>query len=210
VRLIIANDHEIIVRGLIAMLAPFRSEVEIVGTALGDHEILDLADETSPDLVLLDAFLRGDGGVQAAAKLLASAPDFRVVIFTYEEDARLRDEALRAGVTGYLLKSLDAARLVTDLQRVAEGELVVDPPPTSLAGTDARSGCPGAELGLSRREGEVLALLVEGSTNRQIAESLFVGEETVKSHLRSLYRKLGVRDRSSAVSVAWRRELFPR
>ncbi len=136
-----------------------------------------------------------------------------MVLLTVYDDEQYLYQALRAGAAGYLLKQVDAPDLVRHLERVVAGEVVVDP---ALAGRVARSAArleagefwPGAHLGLTQRESEVLALIVAGLSNRAIAAKLVVGEETVKSHARGIYRKLEVTDRAGAVAVALREGLF--
>jgi len=137
----------------------------------------------------------------------------RVVLLTVYDDEQYLFEALRAGAAGYLTKQVVAAELLGYLRRVLDGEIVVDP---GLAGRVALSASriergefwPGAALGLSRRESEVLELMVNGQTNRAIAARLMLGEETIKTHVRSIYRKLGVNDRAQAVAVALREGTF--
>ena len=118
-------------------------------------------------------------------------------------------EALGLGVAGYLLRSQSGDQLAESLRWIRSGQVVIDPAMATeialrAASLDAKGRWPGAELGLSGRESEVLQLLTQGLSNRQIAEELFVGQETVKTHLCSLYRKLDVRDRGQAVSKALR------
>jgi DNA-binding NarL/FixJ family response regulator len=135
------------------------------------------------------------------------------VIFTYDTDEDRLSDALRIGVSGYLLKSLGADEFVSYLARVRQGEVVVDP---SLAARialraaqhEAPRPWPGGQIGISQRESEVLALLVEGSSNLAIAARLGVGNETVKTHLRSIYKKLEVNDRAQAVASVLRQGFF--
>ena len=132
-----------------------------------------------------------------------------MVTFTDDADERCLFEALRLGVSGYLLKSLSGTQLADHLVRVHDGEVVVDPTmATRIALRTAHAGSgrswPGSEVGLSQRESEVLVLLATGLSNRLIADELILGEETIKTHLRSIYRKLGVSDRAQAVGAALR------
>ena len=132
-----------------------------------------------------------------------------MVIFTNDADERRLFEALRLGVSGYLLKSLSGTQLADHLMRVHDGQVVVDPTMATGIAMRAAHGrgrgmWPGSELGLSRRESEVLVLLARGLSNRLIADELVLGEETIKTHLRSIYRKLGVNDRAQAVATALR------
>ena len=213
VRLVLANDDHIIIEGLRAMLAPFDDVVQVVGTAMGDPQI-ELAADTKDyaDVMLIDAFSRAAGGIDAAAKVLAQDPPFAVAVFTDAEDMRLMLQALRMGVQGYLLKSAEPSELVDMVVRIRDGETVVDPRLATEAAILAARAIdlgewPGAHLGLTRREAELLALLGQGRNPATIASDLGVSSETVRTHTRNIYRKLGVGDRAAAVAVAWREGL---
>jgi DNA-binding NarL/FixJ family response regulator len=213
VRAVLANDDHIIIEGLRAMLMPYDDQVMVVATAEGDPEIV-LAAEVAEnvDVMLIDAFSRAAGGIDAAVKVLATDPDFAVAIFTDADDLRLMLQALRVGVRGYLLKSAKPPDLVDMLVRLAAGEVVVDPQlATEAALMAARTidlgDWPGAHLGLTRREAELLTLLGQGIAPRVAAEKMGLSNETVRTHTRNLYRKLQVSDRASAVAIAWREGL---
>lgn len=213
VRVVLVNDEEIILEGLQAMLAHHHDRVHLVGGILLTDDVVSEATSLRADVVLLDMNIQGTNGLEVAATMVAQKPTFRVVIFTDEADERRLFEALRLGVSGYLLKSLASAQLADHLVRVHEGEMVVDPAmATRIAMRAAHLGggriWPGSQLGLSQRESEVLSLLVDGLSNRVIAAQLVVGEETVKTHLRSIYRKLGVNDRAQAIAAAIRQGMF--
>ncbi|HEX6425155.1 MAG TPA: response regulator transcription factor [Acidimicrobiales bacterium] len=210
VRVVLANDDRIIIEGLRAMLLPYADRVVVVGTAQGEPEIqMAAGDESEADVMLIDAFSRRAGGIDAAAKVLAADPPFAVAVFTEADDAWLTLQALRLGVRGYLLKSSGPSELVDMLVRLRDGETVVDPQlATSAALLASRTidlgEWPGAHLGLTRRESELLAMLGEGVTLRQAAQQLGLSVETVRTHTRNIYRKLDVSDRAAAVAVAWR------
>lgn len=213
VRLVLANDDHIIVEGLRAMLAPYDDQVKIVGTAVGDPQV-ELTAETldDADVMLIDAFSRTAGGIDAAAKVLAQDPPFAVAVFTDADDMRLMLQALRLGVQGYLLKSASPADLVDMVVRLHAGETVVDQRlATEAAMLAARAvdlgEWPGAHLGLTRREAELLTLLGQGKNPADVAGELGVSSETVRTHTRNIYRKLGVSDRAAAVALAWREGL---
>ena len=213
VRLVLANDDHIIVEGLRAMLAPYDDQVKIVGTAVGDPQV-ELTAETldDADVMLIDAFSRTAGGIDAAAKVLAQDPPFAVAVFTDADDMRLMLQALRLGVQGYLLKSASPADLVDMVVRLQAGETVVDQRlATEAAMLAARAvdlgEWPGAHLGLTRREAELLTLLGQGKNPADVAGELGVSSETVRTHTRNIYRKLGVSDRAAAVALAWREGL---
>jgi DNA-binding NarL/FixJ family response regulator len=213
VRVVLANDDQIIIEGLRAMLRPYADQVKVVGTAVGDPEIL-MADDEEPgaDVMLIDAFSRRAGGIDAAAKVLAGDPPFAVAVFTDADDAWLTLQALRLGVRGYVLKSSGPPELVDMLMRLRDGETVVDPRLATSAALLASRNLdlgewPGAHLGLTRREAELLAKLGEGMTLRQAAHELGLSVETVRTHTRNIYRKLDVSDRAAAVAAAWREGL---
>jgi DNA-binding NarL/FixJ family response regulator len=213
VRVLLVDDHEMVRRGLQAMLARYADDVVIVGEAgnIGDAE--RLVADLRPDIVLCDMRLGKESGLDLASSLLQRDPACTIVILTVYDDEQYLYQALRIGVSGYLLKRVDGAELVGHLLQAAEGHVVIDPllagrVATSAARLQAGEFWPGARLGLSQRESEVLALGVSGMSNRAIAARLVIGDETVKSHLSSVYRKLDVRDRAGAVAVALREGLF--
>src|SRR5262245_1312188 len=210
VRVVLANDDHIIIEGLRAMLQHYADQVKVVGTAEGEPQIQMAADgESEADVMLLDAFSRTAGGIDAAAKVLGQDPPFSVAVFTDADDMRLMLQALRIGVRGYLLKSSTPDELVDMLVRLRDGEVVIDPRlATEAALMAARTidlgDWPGAHLGLTRREAELLALLGQGVTPRAAAEQMGLSRETVRTHTRNLYRKLDVRDRAAALAIARR------
>ncbi|SRR5579875_28283 len=208
-RLVLVDDHEMVLQGLKAILARFAGRVRIVGEAADAAAAGPLVDALDPDIVLVDVRLGRTSGLDLCRSLVERDPARRVVLLSAYDDEQYLFQALRAGAAGYLLKRVGGAELVAHLERVAQGETVVDP---AMAGRAAASAArlqrgefwPGAHLGLTHRESEVLALAVAGLSNRAIAGRLVLGEETVKSHLRSIYRKLEVSDRAGAVAVALR------
>jgi len=212
-RIVLVDDHEMVLQGLKAMLAPYRGRVEVVGESLNGQDAVAMVAELTPDIVLCDVRLQGLSGLDLCRKMLDRVPGQRVVLLSVYEDEQYLFEALRAGACGYLVKRIDGDELVRSLERAADGETVIDP---TLAGravdTAARLASgeywPGARQGLTHRESEVLALVVSGLSNRAVAGRLVVGDETVKSHLRSIYRKLRVNDRAGAVATALREGIF--
>jgi DNA-binding NarL/FixJ family response regulator len=203
------DDHEKVLEGLKAMLARFTGRVRVVGQAASAEEAQPMVAALSPDVVLCDVRLRGSSGLDLCRRLIEADPDCRVLLLSVYDDEQYLFQALRAGAVGYLLKRVTGAELVAHLERVVDGETVVDP---TMAGRAAVSAArlqrgefwPGAHVGLTHRESEVLVLAVAGLSNRAIAGRLVLGEETVKSHLRAIYRKLEVNDRAGAVAVALR------
>src|SRR4029450_10003801 len=173
VRIVLANDDHIIIEGLRAMLTPYDDQVRVVATAAGDPEIVIAAEVAeNVDGMMIDAFSRTAGGIDAAVKVLATDPEFAVAIFTDADDLRLMLQALRVGVRGYLLKSAKPPGRAGMVVRLAAGEVVVDPRlATEAALMAARTidlgDWPGAHLGLTRREAELLPLLGQGSPHRR-------------------------------------------
>ena len=213
ITVVIVDDHQMVLDGLKAMLAPYQDQLRIVGEASEPAAALALATELKPDAVLLDVRLRDASGLDLCAEILRARPDCKVVFLTVYDDEQYLYQALRVGAAGFLLKRIKGGELVDYLRRICDGEVLIDP---SLAGRVALSAArlrsgefwPGAHLGLTQRESEVLSLLVAGLSNRAIAMKLVVSEETVKTHSRGIYRKLGVSDRAGAVAVALREGVF--
>ena len=212
-RLVIVDDHQMVLDGLRAMLRPYAGQVEVAGEASDPAEAVGLVTRLRPDAVLLDVRLRGASGLDLCQDLLAAHPACKVVFLTVYDDEQYLYQALRVGAAGFLLKRIRGGELVDYLRRIGDGEVLIDP---ALAGRVALSAArlhsgefwPGAHLGLTQRESEVLSLLVAGLSNRAIAAKLVVSEETVKTHSRGIYRKLGVSDRAAAVTVALREGVF--
>jgi DNA-binding NarL/FixJ family response regulator len=212
-RVVVVDDHQMVLDGLRAMLAPYLAQVEIVGEATEPDLALKVITELEPDITLLDVRLRGSSGLDLCAEIRKRHPGCKVVFLTVYDDEQYLYQALRLGAAGFLLKRVRGAELVDHLQRIHQGEVLIDP---SLATKVAMSVAhlrggefwPGARLGLTQRESEVLALMVAGLSNRAIAGRLTVSEETIKTHARGIYRKLDVSDRSGAVAAALREGIF--
>jgi len=213
VRLLLVDDHQVVLEGLAAMLASQAMRVVIQASTTDAEEALRLAGQRQPDVVLLDVRLKGASGLDLCQELVRRHPGLKVVFFTVYDDEQYLFQALRVGASGFLLKTTTGPELADHLDRIMDGEVVVDP---SLAGRVAMTAArlqsgefwPGARLGLTQRESEVLGLMVRGLSNRAIALRLSIGEDTVKTHARGVYRKLEVAERSQAVAVALREGIF--
>ena len=213
VRLLLVDDHQVVLEGLASMLASQSRRVVIAAATTNAEDALRLAADRQPDVVLLDVRLRGASGLDLCAELVKRHPGLKVVFFTVYDDEQYLFQALRVGASGFLLKTTTGPELADHLDRVMEGEVAVDP---SLAGRVAMTAAslqsgefwPGARVGLTQRESEVLGLMVRGLSNRAIALRLSIGEDTVKTHARGVYRKLEVSDRSQAVAIALREGIF--
>jgi DNA-binding NarL/FixJ family response regulator len=198
IKVAILNDYDVVIAGLAAMLRPFRSQVTVTDLSTGRptrHHPLDV--------VLYDSYGRPGLDLKRIAETADQTDVGKVAVFTFDFHQHLVDEALASGVTGYLWKGLSSAELVEALQRVAAGDVVVSEPRPHTHPLDSPElSWPLRHLGLTVRESEAIALLVLGLRNREIAESLNVSVDTIKTHLRNAYRKLHVRNRAEAVATA--------
>jgi DNA-binding NarL/FixJ family response regulator len=195
------------------MLAAFGDRVQVVGQAVGTDRALAVVDELDPDIVLCDVRMQGSSGLDLCLQLRGRDPNRKVVMLSVYDDEQYLFQALRVGASGYLLKSIGSDELVRQLEFVHLGQTALDPGMAARAAdTAARlqrdEFWPGARQGLTQRESEILSYVVNGLSNRGIATKLVIGDETVKSHLSSIYRKLGVTDRTGAVATALREGIY--
>jgi DNA-binding NarL/FixJ family response regulator len=211
---VLVDDHEMVLEGLKAVLGRYAGRVRVVASCANAEDAERQVAALDPDVVVSDVRLRGSlSGLDLCRRLVERDPARKVMLLSAYDDEQYLFQALRAGAAGYLLKWVDGQDLVRQLERAAEGETVVDPTMagravSSAARLQAGEFWPGARLGLTQRESEVLAHLVAGLSNRAIAGKLVLGEETVKSHVRAIYRKLEVGDRAGAVAAALREGIF--
>jgi DNA-binding NarL/FixJ family response regulator len=204
VRVLIVDDHPVVRNGLRGMLDG-EPGVAVVGEASDGAEALAVADRLAPDVVLMDLRMPGMDGIQATAAFAARGPTPRVLVLTtYDTDADVL-RAVEAGATGYLLKDASSGELVRAVRAVARGESVLAP--VALNRLTRRVRTPDADAPTAR-ELDVLRQVARGASNREVAAALHISEATVKSHLLHLFTKLGVEDRTAAVTVALRRGLI--
>jgi DNA-binding NarL/FixJ family response regulator len=208
VRVMLVDDHEMVLEGLQAVLLGFPDRVRVVGCVLGIGDAASMAAELKPDIVLCDVRMRGGGGLDLCRSLRRRSATRKVVMLSVYDDDEYVSDSLGAGAAGYLLKSIGGEELVHQLEIIHGGATVVDEGIAARCANTTPSRraqtWPGARHGLTQRESEVLSYVVAGVSNYGIATRLVIGHETVRTHIRSLYRKLGVRDRSSAVAAAMR------
>lgn len=195
---LLVDDHPVVRSGLRTVLDT-GDEVHIVGEAATGEEAVTLAAHLRPDLVLCDLRLgKGIDGIETTARLRALDPAPAVLILTtFDRDAEILG-AIEAGAAGYLLKDVDPDVIIDGIQRAVAGDMVLSPELASRVLRGMRTPLPK----LTDREIEVLRLLAQGSTNKEIARALFVTEATVKSHLAHIFAKLDVDSRSRAIHVA--------
>lgn len=198
------NDFDIIVRGLSTMLSAYE-DLEVVDVLVGDVHLDHVV-----DVALFDTYGRHGLPWAELQDVLSNARAGAVALFTFGFGDDLVRRALGAGVRGYLWKGLNGEELANALRRIASGETVVEGPSGPSRAERDGYRWPFDLSGLSVRESEVLALLAEGLTNREIAEALYIGRETVKTHVAEILRKLGVRSRIEAAGLALRHDTFAR
>ncbi len=199
IRVLIVDDHPIVRAGLVGILA-VEADLEVVGEASSAAEAVTAARALLPDVVLMDLRMPGGDGVTATSGVLAAAPAARVVVLTtYESDADIV-RAVEAGAAGYLLKDAGRADLVAAIRAAARGETVLAPSVATRLVDRMRR--PSSADALSPRELEVLRLVAKGLSNADIGRELFISEATVKTHLLRTFAKLGVSDRTAAVTTA--------
>ena len=200
IRVLVADDHPIVRSGIVGLLAAAEG-IEVVGEAADGREAVDRAAALSPDVVLMDLRMPNLDGVAATAQILAATPGIRVLILTtYETDDQILG-AIEAGASGYLLKAAPQAEIIEGVRSVAGGQTVLAPSiATKLVQRVRTDATPTPRL--SARELEVLRLVAAGNSNPAVGRALFIGEATVKTHLLHAFEKLGVSDRTRAVTRA--------
>lgn len=206
VRLLIVDNHTLFRQGLVSLL---QSEpgYEVIGEASSGEQALQLVPQFGPDVVLMDVKMPGIGGVEATRCITETSPETRVLMLTVAEEEENLFAAIQAGARGYILKNADAGELLEAIQRVHAGEAQLSPSMTlrlfqALQGGGLPTLLP--ELPLTSREQDVFQLLAKGASNRQIAETLMITENTVKTHVRKILKKLGLHSRSEVAAYARR------
>ncbi|HLM78442.1 MAG TPA: response regulator transcription factor [Rubrobacteraceae bacterium] len=205
VRLLITDDHPVVRAGLRGMLSG-EPDFEVVGEATNGKEALALIGELRPDVVLMDLRMPEMDGVTAISHIKTEYPETQILVLTtYESDADIL-RAIETGATGYLLKDAPREDLFGAIRLAAEGKSPLAP--TVATRIMQRMRGDSEEEALSTREIEVLELVARGTSNKQIAKQLWVSETTVKSHMLHIFDKLGVADRTAAVTEALRRGIL--
>ena len=202
IRILVADDHPVVRHGLCTMLE-IEEDLLVVGRAADGEEAVTQARETSPDIILLDVQMPGMDGIEALRRIRADNPEARVIVLTTYPNEDYIFPSLAAGARGYLLKGASREELASAIRKVAGGESLLDP---QVAETVHR-GSAHHEV-LTGRERDVLLLMADQHSNAQIAEKLFVSENTVKTHVSNILAKLGCSDRAGAVLTAWKRGLI--
>ncbi|MGM1058594.1 response regulator [Saccharothrix sp. Mg75] len=203
VRVVVVDDQQLVREGIAALLG-LQPGIDVVGTAGDGRAAVDLVAEQHPDVVLMDIRMPGLDGIDALTALRDRGLAAKVVLLTTFDDEEYVVRALRAGASGYLLKDRPAAELAAAVRLAHSGVVQVDPAAAARLASALTPVTPGgvAPHGLTDREVEVLRLVAAGSTNREIARRLHLGEGTVKNHVSRILTRLGLRDRTQAAVYA--------
>ena len=195
IRVAVIDDHTIVRNGLVQLLRS-HPDLDVVASAGDGDEAIAVCVEHHPDVALMDLSMPGMGGIEATRRITEQAPGVQVVVLTSFMDRERIVDALNAGAIGYLLKDAEPEELIRGIHAAARGESPLDP--RAARAMLAAQRTPSPLDALSEREREVLTLVAEGLPNKQIARRLEITEKTVKAHLTSIFRAIGVNDRMQA------------
>jgi two-component system NarL family response regulator len=214
IRVLIVDDHALFRRGLVMVLEQ-EKDIDLVGEAGDGAEAVQIAQDTMPDVVLMDVRMPRRGGIEATSQIKAMAPHTKILMLTIsDEEADLYD-AIKAGASGYLLKEISIDEVANAIRQVNAGQSMISPSmasklltefATMVKKTDEKPAA--AQPRLTEREMEVLRLVAKGRNNRDIAKELFISENTVKNHIRNILEKLHLHSRMQAVVYAVREKLL--
>lgn len=213
IRVAVATDHQLFREGLVLILSK-EEGIALVGLAAHALQAVDIVRRLQPDVLLLDTAMSGMDGIDVVLSIKHISPTTKPLVLIWKRDDDLIWKTLKAGAGGYLAKEASVSDLTKAIQAVCQGELWVERwliekllSGESLADDTGEDCRKGAEVALTKREQEVLRFLASGGTNKEIAQSLFISERTVKSHLDSIFRKLQVTSRLKAILYAVERGL---
>jgi len=214
IRVLLVDDHALFRRGLLLVLES-EDGIEVVGEAEDGEEAIRKAEELAPDVVLMDVRMPRVSGIEATQRLAESLPTTRIIVLTVSDEEDDLYEAIKAGATGYLLKEISIEEVADAVRAVMQGQTLISPSMASKLIAEfanlskvasQRSSVPAPRL--TDRELDVLRLVAQGLTNREVAEQLYIAENTVKNHVRNILEKLHLHSRMEAVLYAVREKLF--
>ncbi len=214
IRVIVADDHALFRRGL-EMVLQSESDIEVVAEANDGKEVVTLAVEHAPDLVLMDVRMPGQGGIEAAQAIKEVVPNTKILMLTISDEEEDLYDAIKAGASGYLLKEISIDEVASAIRSVHAGQSLISPSMASKLLTEfatmARKDAEKQQMPTPRltdREMQVLTLVAQGLNNRDIAKQLFISENTVKNHVRNILEKLQLHSRMEAVVYAVKEKLL--
>lgn len=204
---LLADDHTMFRQGL-RQLLELEPDIQVVGEASTGAEAVAAALRLKPDVVIMDVHMPGMNGVEAARQIMSGSSRTRVIMLSMYHQEETVFEAIKAGATGYLLKDADAEELVRAIRSASKGEAIVEPAVAAKVLNEfarlASQVSPAQRLGLTEREGQILALVARGDSNKRIAAQLGLSEKTVKNYLTIIFQKLHVGSRTEAAILALR------
>jgi two-component system NarL family response regulator len=204
IRILIADDHRVVREGLVAILKS-RSDMDVVGEAINGFEVIEKTKALKPDVILMDISMPQMNGVEATRAVRKISPEIGIVVLTMHDDDATIFELVRTGVHGYLLKDADSSEIVKAIQSIYKGESIIHPSIArkilgefSQLEPEQVKKAPRQMYNLSGREVDVLRRVAKGKTNKEIASELHLSEKTIKNHVRNIFHKMGVYDRTEA------------
>jgi DNA-binding NarL/FixJ family response regulator len=212
IKVLLADDHSLLRQG-VRQILELERDIEIVGEASDGEEALELIKETNPDVILLDVNMPKLNGVEVARKIKEQRINVGIIVLTIHQDREYLFELVKIGISGYLLKDIDSNSLIKAIRVVHQGESYLHPEMTTYLLKEFnrlnQSYKNNIEQNpLTAREQEVLQMIAQGKSNREIAKGLFISEKTVKNHLSNVFRKLEVNDRTQAVLYGLKNDLI--
>jgi two-component system response regulator DegU len=210
IKVMIVDDHSVVREGLKQLLGI--DDINVIAEASNGLECLQLVERLCPDIIFMDVKMPGISGIETTRLLCQKYPKVKVIMLTIYEDDQYVAESIQAGAKGYILKKINRDELIKVIHHVMKEGAFLDPTITkgifNHLKNDKKDFQEGVKEQLTQRELEILKGIVEGHTDRSIAESLFISEYTVRSHIKSLYRKLGVSSKTQAVTKALRERII--
>lgn len=207
IRVLIADDHALVREG-IRKLLELDPDIQILNEVGDGQGAINVARREKPDIILMDVNMPGTDGVVATRVIKKEMPSVHVIALTIYEDEEVV-EMVKAGVSAYVLKDVAGAELIDTIHRVMQGEVVIHPRVANrLVRELARNDKKNEDTRLTKREKDVLLLLVRGHSNKDMADVMFISEKTVKNHLTSIFKKLGVKDRTQAAVYALKNRII--
>ncbi len=208
-KIMLVDDHEVVRVGLAALLRR-RGDFEIVAEASAADEAVEKAVQTRPDVVIMDIRMSGGSGTEACRRIREVSPQSKVIMLTSFADDNAVIESIIAGASGYVLKEIGSDAIIDAIERVSRGESLLDPAVTEKVFAHMRnqaSGKGGLQDTLTEQEKKILSLIGLGKTNREIAETIFLSEKTVRNYVSNIFAKLNLNNRAEAAAYAVRKGL---
>jgi DNA-binding NarL/FixJ family response regulator len=202
IRVVLADDHPLVLEGIRALIQSAPG-IRVVGEATNGDDAVSIVLAEHPDVAILDVRMPGLDGVEATRRIVRDHPSTRVIVLSAQSDAEVAVRALRAGAVGFLPKDAFGSTLLDGIRSAASGEVALTPDIVSSVVRELRT--PASASDLSGADRRLLGLVADGCTNTQIAREMSVSVSTVKAHLSALFKRLGARDRASAVAICFRK-----